>query len=44
MKRDGVDPHDIRKLIAAVASAMRSPVKVRMDDHLQKPLEPPSDR
>jgi hypothetical protein len=40
MKRE-VDPHDIRKLIAAVANAMRSPVNVRMDDHLQKPLEPP---
>ena len=44
MKRDGVDPHDIRKLIAAVANAMRSPVNVRMDDHLQKPPEPPPDR
>lgn len=44
MKRDGVDPHDIRKLIAAVANAMRSPVKVRMDDHFQKPFEPPPDR
>jgi hypothetical protein len=44
MKRDGVDPHDIRKLIAAVANAMRSRVNVRMDDHLQKPLEPPADR
>jgi hypothetical protein len=43
MKRDGVDPHDIRKLIAAVANPMRSPVDVRMDDHLQKRLEHPSD-
>jgi hypothetical protein len=44
MKRDGVDPRDIRKLIAAVANAMRSPVNVRMDDHLQEPLEPRPDR
>ena len=36
MKRDEVDAHDIRKPISAVAKAMRSPVNVGMDDHLQK--------
>ena len=44
MKSDGVDPDDIRKLIAVVANAMRGPVSVGMDDHLQKPLQPPPDR
>jgi hypothetical protein len=44
MKSDGVDPDDIRKLIAAVANAMRGQVDVGMGDHLQKPLQPPPDR